>query len=217
MYNTSVNFNLSDIIGPLGIGFYAIMIGYIILSIAGMWKLFDKFGEEGWKSIIPIYNIYILYKHSDLKPNLAFLIFVPCIGSIIVYILNIVAILNIAKKMVGKASGGFTVLTILLQPIAIALLAFNDKSLTEEKKEESNSIIEADVEEQPAIPAQVPAIPEAPKFDSMPTEEPTIPVQPEVEVQEPIKMGEENIAPTQNIAPPIIPEIEEENHNDQAS
>ncbi len=34
---------------------------YILLVIAG-WKVFKKAGEPGWKSIIPIYNFYIMYK-----------------------------------------------------------------------------------------------------------------------------------------------------------
>ena len=29
-----------------------------------MWKVFTKAGEEGWKAIIPIYNMYIMYKIS---------------------------------------------------------------------------------------------------------------------------------------------------------
>lgn len=27
-----------------------------------MWKMFEKAGEAGWKSLIPVYNLYILYK-----------------------------------------------------------------------------------------------------------------------------------------------------------
>ena len=33
-----------------------------VLLIVAMWKIFVKAGEPGWKSIIPIYNIYILCK-----------------------------------------------------------------------------------------------------------------------------------------------------------
>lgn len=34
------------------------LIIYIIL-VAGMWKMFEKAGIDGWKAIIPIYNIYL--------------------------------------------------------------------------------------------------------------------------------------------------------------
>lgn len=36
----------------------ASLIIYIIL-VAGMWKMFEKAGIDGWKAIIPIYNIYV--------------------------------------------------------------------------------------------------------------------------------------------------------------
>lgn len=34
------------------------LVIYIIL-VAGMWKMFEKAGIDGWKAIIPIYNIYL--------------------------------------------------------------------------------------------------------------------------------------------------------------
>ena len=37
------------------------IIYYVLFVIAG-WKIFEKAGEKGWKSLIPIYNIYIMYK-----------------------------------------------------------------------------------------------------------------------------------------------------------
>ena len=39
----------------------------IILIIVAEWKLFKKFGEKPWKSLVPYYNSYILYKHSWSK------------------------------------------------------------------------------------------------------------------------------------------------------
>ena len=37
-----------------------------IIQIIAMWKLYTKAGEKGWKSIIPIYNLVILFKISYL-------------------------------------------------------------------------------------------------------------------------------------------------------
>lgn len=39
----------------------------IILIVVAEWKLFKKFGEKPWKSLIPYYNSFILYKHSWSK------------------------------------------------------------------------------------------------------------------------------------------------------
>ncbi len=38
-----------------------VFLWYILLVIAG-WKIFEKAGQPGWKALIPIYNVYILYK-----------------------------------------------------------------------------------------------------------------------------------------------------------
>lgn len=39
-----------------------ISVACIAVSIAAMWMIFEKAGEKGWKSLIPIYNNYMLYK-----------------------------------------------------------------------------------------------------------------------------------------------------------
>ena len=38
----------------------------VLLIIAG-WKIFEKAGEKGWKILIPIYDVYILFKICKLK------------------------------------------------------------------------------------------------------------------------------------------------------
>jgi len=35
---------------------------FYILTVIATWKIFKKAGIEGWKSLIPIYNAYLLYK-----------------------------------------------------------------------------------------------------------------------------------------------------------
>ena len=39
------------------------VIGYILVLVA-RWKVFDKAGIAGWKSLIPIYSDYCTYKIS---------------------------------------------------------------------------------------------------------------------------------------------------------
>jgi hypothetical protein len=52
-----------------GLGIVGIIIAIVwgILAIVAMWKIFTKAGEAGWKSIIPIYNVYIMYKIVGMK------------------------------------------------------------------------------------------------------------------------------------------------------
>ena len=44
----------------MAVGLFA-LIFYVLVVIA-WWKIFVKAGEKGWKAIIPIYNMYIMYK-----------------------------------------------------------------------------------------------------------------------------------------------------------
>ncbi|NZA37286.1 DUF5684 domain-containing protein [Eubacterium callanderi] len=45
------------------VGLLLALAWYVFILVAG-WKLFEKAGEPGWKSLIPIYGSYILYKIS---------------------------------------------------------------------------------------------------------------------------------------------------------
>ena len=38
------------------------IISFVFVIVAE-WKLFKKFGEKSWKSLVPYYNSYIIYKH----------------------------------------------------------------------------------------------------------------------------------------------------------
>ncbi len=35
-----------------------------LVEVVGLWKVYKKMGEPGWKSLIPVYNTYILYKRT---------------------------------------------------------------------------------------------------------------------------------------------------------
>lgn len=57
----------SGIIG--GMIAFTMMAGlaYSVLMIIAGWKVFEKAGERGWKTLIPIYNTYIFYKIVGMK------------------------------------------------------------------------------------------------------------------------------------------------------
>lgn len=38
-----------------------------VLTIIATWRIFKKAGEPGWKAIIPIYNIYMMFKIVGMK------------------------------------------------------------------------------------------------------------------------------------------------------
>lgn len=61
-----------------------------IVAIVGLWKMFEKAGEDGWKSIVPIYNVYTLCTIVGVSPYWLLILFaatffnaLPGLGSIV--------------------------------------------------------------------------------------------------------------------------------------
>jgi len=49
-------------LATLGIAAIAVIIAFYVLLVIANWMIFKKAGEAGWKSIIPILNLYTLFK-----------------------------------------------------------------------------------------------------------------------------------------------------------
>ena len=89
-------------------GIYLVIVFAIaIIQIIAMWKIFTKAGQAGWKSIIPIYNLVILFKISGLSPWLLLLYLtsiIPFIGWLAILALTIMQAYYLAKSF-GKDVG----------------------------------------------------------------------------------------------------------------
>ena len=83
-----------------------------------MWKIFEKAGEAGWKSIIPFYNMYILYKIVWGQGWLFLLLLIPCVG----FIVNIIMLWKMSKAF-GRGAGTFLGL-LLIPNIFYLILGF---------------------------------------------------------------------------------------------
>ena len=108
----------------------------LVLEIIAKWRLFEKAGEAGWKSIIPIYNAVIEFKIAGLSPWLLLLTLagaVPVVGSFLVLGLVVYEKVKLGEAF-GK-SGGFIVGMILLPTIFDLILGF-DSSKYQGVKEE---------------------------------------------------------------------------------
>lgn len=120
------------ILGGMLAGFIGIIvivsIAIAVLQIIGMWKVFTKAGEKGWKSIIPFYNIAILYKISGISPYLVFIyiaMFIPILNFFAGIALSIIGLyqkINLMKAF--KASTGLTVAMIMVPFITYLILGF---------------------------------------------------------------------------------------------
>ena len=121
-----------------------------IITIVSMWKIFTQNGEKGWKSIIPIYNIYILLRIVGLPSWYLLLYIVP--------VVNIYALYKTCKGLAdlyGKSTG-FAILCMFFQVICYPILAFGGKkkntvstSTNYQSEEAVNTSVSADSVFQP--------------------------------------------------------------------
>lgn len=102
--------------GMLGVAIVA-SIAVAILMIVAMWKLFKKAGEPGWKALIPIYDVYILFKISGAKSWFWGLI----VAEIIVFINTIIGVNN--GGVVTDANGNVTEIKDISFAIIVAAMA----------------------------------------------------------------------------------------------
>jgi hypothetical protein len=98
---------------------FIFVCGIVFYSVCS-WKIFIKAGEEGWKSIVPIYNLIIHLKIIKEPSWLIILILIPFFN-----IYAVVRIANSLSKAFGKDTG-FTVGLIFLGFIFYPILAFGD-------------------------------------------------------------------------------------------
>ena len=129
MYNysyTTTALDAADVAGAtggilaFGAATWIVSILVMVVAIIAMWKVFTKAGEEGWKSIIPIYNTIVLFKIAGLNPLMVLLYLVPVANIVVMVLLYI----NLAKAF-GK-SGAFAAGLIFLAPIFMLILGFGD-------------------------------------------------------------------------------------------
>lgn len=129
MYDSS-SLGLAGLILGMGAFVIIIVLAVAVFSVIVMWKMFEKAGKEGWRAIVPIYNIITLLEIVGLKWYYMFIYFasiIPVIGSLVVLFFTFVVMVKLAKSY-GKDIG-FGVGLTLVSIVFMAILAF-DKSIT---------------------------------------------------------------------------------------
>lgn len=94
-------------------------LAVIVIYVVAYWRIFEKAGEAGWKSLIPIYNTYILLKIVGYSGWYLLLFFVPFV--------NVVFYIVVAYKL-AKAFGYGIGMTILefIAGIGLLIMGFGD-------------------------------------------------------------------------------------------
>ena len=117
-----------------------LLLLWYILTLAAGWKMFEKAGEPGWKSFIPFYNEYTVYKFSwntmIFWINFICVVLSRLLGNsdmglliLIAGVLNLlsaVLYVGISYKLAQSFRQGvaFTIGLIILRPVFILVLGF---------------------------------------------------------------------------------------------
>ena len=94
---------------------WIIYLAVYVLVVAGWWMMFVKAGEEGWKAIIPIWNILVLLRIVGREWWWIILMLIPLVNIVIWFIVS----MDLAKSF-GRGSGfgvGLFFLSFIFAPI----------------------------------------------------------------------------------------------------
>ena len=96
----------------------------VVVMLAGMWKVFEKAGRQGWEAIVPIYNIYVLTIVVGQPWWLLILCLIPLV--------NVLVFIFLAFKLAERFGQGvpFTIGMVLLPFVFYPLLGFGDAQYT---------------------------------------------------------------------------------------
>ena len=90
-----------------------------VITIVALWRIFTKAGEPGWGSLVPFYNLYLLFKISWGNGWLFLLAFVPIVNVV-------VSLIAYYKLCVAFGHGvGFFFGILFLNPIFMMIMAFD--------------------------------------------------------------------------------------------
>lgn len=145
-----------------------------VLTIIANWKIFTKAGREGWKAIIPIYNVYVLFEIIGYEGWKIILFLIPFYNIYLSIKMNI----DLAKAF-GKDTG-FAIGLILLNTIFIFILGFGD----------SQYVLGNNATTTGAAPAPAPATPTTPDTTTPTTAAPATASTPEQTPENPQVFGQ---------------------------
>ena len=127
------------VLAILGV-YSAIVIVWYLLVVIAYWKVFSKAGEAGWKSLIPVYNVYIEFKLAWKNTNMFWIYlacalasavlgqisgFVAILGAVAgIVVLVITVLLNIRMAKAFGRGTGFAIGLLFLTPIFMMILGF---------------------------------------------------------------------------------------------
>lgn len=125
-YSTSVTSSSLDMsaLGNVITQYLGFMTVIYVLLIIAMWKIFTKAGKPGWASIVPIYNVVVMFQIIGLNPWLLLLYLIPVVNFVVAIVFSIMQASRLSKAF-GKGTG-FAFGLFFLNPIFLLILGFGD-------------------------------------------------------------------------------------------
>ncbi len=126
---------------------FLIPLAVAVVMIVGMYKMFEKANVEGWKAIIPVYDIYVLVTEVAKLNWWWFLIIIlggaiPIVGTIAVMFAYINLNYTVAKRFGGDE--GTIVLTCIFSGIMYCVFGFGQAKYSDAKMS-ANGLIKDDL------------------------------------------------------------------------
>src|ERR1700730_13482255 len=75
-----------------------VIYAIILATFAGLWKIFEKAGEQGWKALVPVYNYYIWLKVLKRPWWWVFILIIPGVGFMMMMVMAGITTLGMQKK-----------------------------------------------------------------------------------------------------------------------
>jgi hypothetical protein len=100
-----------------------------VVSIVSFWRIFEKAGDKGWKSLIPLYNTYTLFKVGGYNGWMFLLLLIPIVNIVILLLLS----LRLAERF-GKSTVFAVVALFLFNPIGFWIIGLGDAKYKEIKE-----------------------------------------------------------------------------------
>ena len=85
-----------------------VYLAFVVLIIAGMWKVFEKAGQKGWLAIIPIVNLFVLIRLAGREGWWIILFLIPCISIVVGFLVYV----DLARRFDKSAAYGVGLLLV---------------------------------------------------------------------------------------------------------
>ena len=151
-------------------GMFAVMMGLFatyglimliigILSLIGMWKVYEKAGKPGWAAIVPFYNYLVLVDIVGRPVWWFFLLFIPVVNAVV----GVILLWDLTRSF-GQSVGFFFGL-LFLSPIFFPILGFGSSRYIGPSGAQPGYA--------PPTPSYSPPVPPSPPASSVPPVPPT--------------------------------------------